>query len=100
MKVIRRGFTYELSNFDDKNNLGQIVKFVEKEREGSSTFIVQDGTFNEELVEVLIDRLDYLNDKHMCIENVHAIKSAKELLFWLKERQKVKTSRIKTKLVN
>lgn len=97
MKVLTPGHRYELANFEDKEAKGQEIQFIEKEevvekQEGNDTFFnrklvtINDGTTNEELIEVLIDRLIYLNGSFPCRENSLAITKLEEALLWLNKR--------------
>lgn len=89
MIINREGHQYELSNFENKKSKGQIIQFIEKQpkEEGSTELItVFDGTTNEELIEVLLDRLNYLQNKFPCRENVIAITKLDEALLWLNKR--------------
>jgi hypothetical protein len=72
MKNKVQGHTYELTNFEKKEEKGQILQFIHKEpiTEGSKQLrTVSDGTTNEEVLEVLIDRMNFLNAKFPCREN-------------------------------
>lgn len=89
MKVIKPGYTYEVANFHDPAAPGQIIQFIEKapKEEGSSEMVlVTEGTTNEELLRVLIDRVQELNKKFMSRENSLAITKLQEGLLWLEER--------------
>jgi hypothetical protein len=97
MKILREGHRYELANFENKEAKGQEIQFIEKEvctlkNESDTTFsntqlvTVNDGTTNEEVIEVLIDRLQYLNGKFPCRENALAITKLEESLMWLNKR--------------
>jgi predicted subunit of tRNA(5-methylaminomethyl-2-thiouridylate) methyltransferase len=82
MKVKVAGHTYELSE-------GQTIQFIHKEpiEEGSTELkTVADGTTSEELIEVLIDRLVFLQAKLPCRENAIAITKLEECLMWLNKR--------------
>lgn len=98
MKIYKRGSSYGLEGFIDKTK-EQIVNFIEKERDGEHVFVVQDGTTNEELIKILVDRLEFLNDKRSCVENFLAITNLKQANFWLKERIKSKDTVIKNQIV-
>lgn len=97
MKIIREGFKYEVENFENKTEHGQFISFVEKERDGDMTFLVQDGTTIEELIDVLVDRMSFLNSKHPCMENWVVIQNLKTAKFWMIERQREKNKRLKLK---
>ena len=89
MRVITLGHRYELSNFENKDKAGQIIQFIEKQpkEEGSTELVtISDGTTNEELLEVLIDRISFLNTKFPCRENAIAITKLDEALLWLNKR--------------
>ena len=93
MKVLRVGHQYELNGFEDKNNI-QKIQFIEKEvKEGTTELItVYDGTTNEEVLEMLINRMEYLQNKFPCRENDIVITKLQESLMWLEKRT---TDRIK-----
>ncbi len=87
MKVITIGHKYELDSFE--GGTPQTIQFIEKrpESEGSTKLVtVNDGTTNEELLAVLIDRIGYLNGKFPCRENSIAITKLDEALLWLNKR--------------
>lgn len=90
MKVLREGHTYVCKNFESEN--GQTIQFIEKEvikkedeKEGILTTI-NDGTTNEEILEMLIDRMNYLQSKFPCRENALVITKLEESLMWLNKR--------------
>lgn len=89
MKNLVEGHTYELQNFEKKAEKGQILQFIHKEpKELGSTELVtiSDGTTNEEVLEVLIDRLTFLQSKFPCKENACCITHLQEGLMWLEKR--------------
>lgn len=89
MKTLTEGHCYELSNFENKEALGQILQFIHKVpvEEGSTELkTLSDGTTNEELIEVLLNRLNYLQSKFPCRENAIAITKLDEALLWLNKR--------------
>lgn len=89
MNVITTGHKYELANFENAGAPGQTLQFIEKVpvEEGSKELrTVNDGTTNEELLRVLIDRLQYLNGKFPCRENSIVITKLEESLMWLNKR--------------
>lgn len=89
MKILTIGHLYQLDNFENKEAVGQKIQFIEKEpiAEGSTELkTVNDGTTNEELLEVLINRLNYLQSKWACRENAIAITKLDEALLWLNKR--------------
>jgi len=88
MKVKVPGHQYALSNFEDKDEEGQILQFIHKEPKQGTTEMetIMDGTTNEEVIEVLIDRLNYLQAKFPCRENAIALTKLDEALLWLNKR--------------
>lgn len=89
MKVLVDGHKYELSNFENKDEQGQTLQFIQKEpvSEGSTELkTIADGTTNEELIEMLLDRMNYLQSKFPCRENAIAITKLDEALLWLNKR--------------
>lgn len=94
MKVLREGHLYELENFENKDAEGQKIQFIEKEQVHSDVFGVQvtklvtinDGTTNEEVLEVLINRLQVLSAKLPSRETSIAITKLEEALLWLNKR--------------
>lgn len=97
MKVLTEGHQYELFGFDNPETT-QTIQFIEKvpraehpaiSPQGSDPnelLTLNDGTTNEELLEVLIDRMYYLQNKFPCRENAIVIKNLEESLMWLNKR--------------
>jgi len=89
MKIIREGHRYELANFENADQDGQILQFIEKmpkASEPTELFTVKDGTTNEEVLAVLLDRLNHLQNKFPCSENENALDHLGKALWWLNER--------------
>src|SRR3990167_2923046 len=91
MTIITPGHRYELLNFNQPNTLGQTLQFIEKvldtdSQEPGDLRTVNDGTTNEEVLAVLIDRLNFLQAKFPCRENAIVITKLQESLFWLQYR--------------
>lgn len=87
MNVITTGHKYELASFE--GGTPQTLQFIEKvpTAGGSNELVtVNDGTTNEEVLRVLIDRLQYLNGKFPCRENAIVITKLEESLMWLNKR--------------
>ena len=61
---------------------GQMIKFI-KRVDGQ---LINEGTTNEELLQVLIDRTKFLDNKFPCKENAQAIVKMEEALMWFNER--------------
>lgn len=88
MKILTPGHKYVLGNFEDSNN-GQTIQFIEKRpvSEGSTVLeTINDGTTNEEVLRMLIDRLQSLQAKFPCRENAIVITKLEESLMWLEKR--------------
>lgn len=87
MKVITPGHRYSLGNFENTTP-EQELQFIHKEPiDGSGTLVtVSDGTTNEEVIRVLIDRMEFLDEKFPCDENKIAIALLKHSLGWLEKR--------------
>jgi hypothetical protein len=89
MKVNIPGHNYELANFENKEAQGQILQFIQKEpiSPGSSELVtIHDGTTNEEVLKVLINRMESLQAKFPCRENALALTHMEESLMWLDKR--------------
>lgn len=90
MKVITVGHRYELENFENKDNPGQTLQFIEKvpvqDVLDGRLITINDGTTNEEVLRVLIDRLNTLQGKFPCRENAIALTHLETALLWLEKR--------------
>lgn len=89
MKVLDIGHQYELENFENKDKPGQIIQFIKKEPTGAgdgSLRTVNDGTTNEDLLRVLIDRMNTMQAKFPCRENAIATTHFETGLLWLEKR--------------
>jgi hypothetical protein len=89
MKILRVDHRYELENFEKKSEKGQIIQFIEKEpfvAGGTELRTVNDGTTNEEVLAVLINRLQGLYNKFPSRETALAITKIEEALMWLEKR--------------
>ena len=87
MRVNIPGHNYALSNFEEDGY--QNIQFIQKEpKEVGSTELktINNGTTNEEVLAVLIDRLNFLNSKFPCRENSVAITHIETALLWLNHR--------------
>jgi hypothetical protein len=97
MKVLTTGHKYELDNFEaNLYELNQRLQFIQKEpeAEGSTALkTVVDGTTNEEVLAVLVDRLQYLQAKFPCRENAIVITKLEECLMWLNKRTEDRKAR-------
>jgi len=70
--------------FKVKNWLGstQDIQFMKKE----NGELVTDGTTNEEILKMMIERMNYLQTKFPCRENAIVITKLEESLMWLNYR--------------
>lgn len=97
MKILTPGHKYELANFEqDLPELNQHLQFIEKvpSTEGSIELkTVNDGTTNEDVLRVLIDRMQFLQSKFPCRENAIVITKLEESLMWLEKRTADRKSR-------
>lgn len=89
MKVYVEGHRYELANFEEKETPGQVLQFIQKVPVGGVEGQLRtqaDGTTNEEVLEMLIDRMKYLQAKFPCKENACCLTHLEEGLMWLEKR--------------
>ena len=91
MKILTNGHNYELESFEGTNP--QRIQFIEKEPIAGNLETINDGTTNEEVLRVLIDRMNYLQDKFPCRENKYVIFALEEALVWLEQRTADRKSR-------
>lgn len=89
MKVLTAGHLYEVDNFENKSTC-QHIQFIEKVPlplgKPGELRTVNDGTTNEEILKMLINRMQYLQDKFPCRENALVITKLEESLMWLEKR--------------
>lgn len=97
MKTITPGHKYELENFEAKDQPGQVLQFIEKKlappdaltgipAQPDHLVTVNDGTTNEEVLAMIIDRMNSLQAKFPCRENAIAITHIETALLWLEKR--------------
>ena len=84
MECILEGHAYSLKNYVCDV---QIIEFMKKEK-GEVT---HDGTTNEEVLNMLISRMQYLNKTLPCRENSIVITKLEEALMWLNKRTQNRT---------
>lgn len=97
MKILTPGHKYELQNFDQPASPGQTLQFIEKRpnplgAEGALE-LVNDGTTNEEVLKVLIDRLGTMNAKLPNRDTSIAITHLEDALMRLERRTRERQSR-------
>ena len=85
MKIITEGYNYELANVGEG---AQTLQFIQKEPTGVGDELktVTDGTTNEEVLAMLIDRLNFLQQKLPAVENARVIRMLQESLTLLQRR--------------
>ena len=101
MKIITPGHKYELAHFENYGLTGcpvQTLQFIEKHPDpedstGHTLVTANDGTTNEEVLAVLIDRMQYLQGKFPCRENAIIITKLEESLMWLQKRTRDRLAR-------
>ena len=105
MKVTTEGHAYELDQFESYGLEGcpvQKLQFIHKVPETQLTsteglpnyglpdanglVTLTDGTTNEEVLKVMIHRMNYLQNKFPCRENAIVITKLEESLMWLEKR--------------
>jgi len=96
MKILKEGHKYELANFENKDADGQVIQFIEKEPTDENPAVlktINDGTTNEEILEMLINRMNHLQSKFPCRENAIATTKLDEALMWMEKRTKDRIKR-------
>ena|SRR3990167_2465661 len=97
MKVIEEGHVYELEDMEgaDHTEDGQTLTFIKKVYQESTGELatIHNGTTNEEVLRVLIDRIKFLQAKMPCRENAIVITKLEECLMWLEKRTADRTAR-------
>ena len=89
MKVHVAGQRYELQNFEQPEQPGQVIQFIHKETAGDANGTMRtvlDGTTNEEVLKMLIDRFPKQGRKLPCRENSIALTHIETALLCLQKR--------------
>lgn len=91
MRILTPGHRYVLANFENPvATEGQTLQFIEKvpgpEGTAAPLVTVNNGTTNEEVLRVLIDRMKSLQAKFPCRENAIVTTKLEESLMWLEKR--------------
>ena len=92
MKVLTEGHKYELDNHENPVGVtNQTLQFIEKKPAGDgfpdgSLVTVNEGTTNEEVLKVLINRMGSLQAKFPCRENAIVTTHLETALLWLEKR--------------
>lgn len=95
MKILTPGHKYVLANMEDPSN-GQTIQFIQKQPDPNDPkkFVtVTDGTTNEEVVAMLVDRLTVLNAKTYSTFNDLAVVSLQSALTHLEARTQERKAR-------
>jgi len=94
MTVTDIGHRYELDHFEGPGK--ERLQFIQKIPSGNGTTelkTVTQGTTNEEVLRMLIDRMKHLQDKFPCRENAIVITKLEESLMWLEKRTRDRVAR-------
>lgn len=91
MTPIIPGHKYSLANMDGSPE--QVLTFIRKEPRDGVFATVEDGTTNEEVLKVLIDRIQALNAKAACRENATCLTHLETALLWLEKRTRDRMAR-------
>ena len=89
MVKIEEGHEYDLQHFGDVGG-GETILFYKLGADGK---MEHDGTTNEEVLKMLIDRMHFLQNAFPCQENAVAIMRLEECLMWLNKRTEDRVSR-------
>lgn len=97
MKVLDIGHRYELANHNPGSidTPPQVIQFIKKHQvtEGGPFVTVEEGTTNEEVLAMMIDRIQTLNAKLPCRENSIALTHIETALLWLNKRTQDRLAR-------
>ena len=101
MKILTEGHKYQLVNMENPDNC-QTIQFIEKSPisieknpehwadgktpEQGTIYVENDGTTNEEVLKMLIDRMYFLQNAFPCKENAIVITNLEESLMWMEKR--------------
>lgn len=93
MKELVAGHVYELDNYSgSKSDVSplsyQKVVFMQR----VNGVLTMDGTTNEEVLIMMIHRMQYLQGKLSCRENAIVITKLEEALMWLNQRTNKRVS--------
>lgn len=81
------GHKYELQHYGNEGGTESLTFIKKTPNTATNELLTEyDGTTNEEVLRVLIDRLQYLQTKFPCRENSIVITKLEESLMWLDKR--------------
>ncbi len=87
MKILEIGYKYKLDNFNQESE-SQVISFVRREIDSETgelkTF--NNGITNEEVIFMLLNRINYLDNKLPCEENKQVIGLLKQISLTLHKR--------------
>jgi len=92
MQALIPSHKYSLANMDGTQP-EQVLTFIRKEPQDGKFVTVEDGTTNEEVLVVLIDRIKGLNEKAPCRENAICLTHLETALLWLEKRTRDRLAR-------
>ena len=83
MKILTPGHKYELANFENPSLPGQTIQFIQKAPVAGSSDLetVSDGTTNEEVLKILVNRMEFLYAKFPSEETLCSIQHLKSALY-------------------
>lgn len=94
MKVLTPGYLYEVANFKNPETPGQQIQFIEnKANENGEFTIINNGTTNEEILAMLIDRLTFQSKLLPNRETSIAITHLQDAENWLLRRSRERAAR-------
>lgn len=98
MVILEQGHKYGLENFEmdaTKEGSLQELQFIQKGNPdpNGSLNLIANGTTNEEVLRVLINRFQYLNAQIPCRENSIVITKLEEALMWVNKRTEDRKNR-------
>lgn len=91
MQVIYPGHAYQLAHHDGVHV--ETLQFVQKVMDGEHLRVEVAGTTNEEVIAVLIDRMEYLQEQVPCAENEEVLMHLRRSLQILNARTKDRMDR-------
>jgi len=90
MKVLIPGHKYQLDMMEGGY---LIVQFIQKEEKDGKFVTVHNGTTNEEVLEMLIDRIMFLDQKLPSENNMRALERLITALHYLRQRTQERKER-------
>jgi predicted metal-dependent hydrolase len=102
MKVVDEGHRYLLENVpDDEKPVVRAPQTIDFMKRVDGKMVAPHGTTNEEVLKMMIDRMQYLQKKLPCRENAIVITKLEESLMWLESRTQTRVEQgVETKDVS